>query len=497
MKKLMNLGYAAMVVTAISACSKDEVLKSTNVEIADDQLDQELGAYDSEGALSFVATESWTAIPSVDWISITQDLEGVVYSSSEEGVSGEAGDVKLVLTLKANTTGVARKGNVTIKTTTGVPVVVEIEQLAESNVVTNIANSDDPNENTLAASLEAKFGEGYEEKVKSIKVEGSLNNADFKSLLSFEIVDLSDVDVVGAITVYPSLKPMEDAIPFFAFVPIGESGRPSGPNQTLKTIFMPNEVTHIGAGAFGLCTELVDVTMPSDLEVLMPQSFYQCGKLKNINSWGKLTTIQDDAFKDCVALDTIVFPNTLKTVGNAIFPGSFVKKVVFPESLETLGVSVFASCPELVEVVLPAHISLNTSAQLFQNCPKLSAITLSDATTAIPMNFATSSGIKTLNIPEVVTSIESFSFADCKNLETINVNWTTKESIPTVTVLDTQDGHGTGMSWVDLETLIGSFPGQFSVDSVDNDNYITVPKNTIELYKSVEGWESYKLKEAQ
>ncbi len=492
MKRLMTLGYVAIIVAVFMSCSEEEVLKSTNVKIADDQSAQVFWAYDAKGVLSFVATESWTATPTVNWISLAEVQEDEATYSTEDGISGEAGEVKLALIFKANTTGKIRKGNITIKTASGAPEIVTIEQRGELNIVRNVASFSDPTKNTLAKSLQDKFGEGYEGSVKSVKVQGSMNSADFVSLLGFETVDISEVDIVGPILVHPLLDLMEDAIPFSAFVQI-DDGTP-GPNQTLKSIFLPNEVTHVGVGAFALCTELVDVTMPSSLEVLMIQSFFKCGKLKNINSWGKLKAIEEDVFKDCVSFDTIVLPNTLETLGNSIFPGSYVKKVVLPESLVTMGTSVFASCPELAEVELPTSLSLNASAQLFQNCPKLRAITLSGATTVIPMNFATSSGIETLDIPVVVTSIDRFSFADCKELKTIKVNWTEKGAIPTITALDNQEGHSVVMDWVGEETLIGSFPEQYGVN-IENDYYITVPKGTIELYQAVEGWESYKLQE--
>ncbi|PWJ42990.1 leucine-rich repeat domain-containing protein [Sediminitomix flava] len=390
-----------------------------------------------------------------------------------------------------------RLGEITFSYEGAESVTIAISQDGNPIIVSNVGDDTDPTMNNLTASIIAVFGEDYATTNESIVVVGSMNQADFNSLATFAHVDLSDVDIVGEITIHPSQPNVENAVPLFAFLPNFD---PSQVNDKLKTLKLPNEATIVGAAALGKCIELEEVSLPDEVVRIDVQAFASCLKLKNIASWGKLEVIGVSAFSSCVELDNLELPNTLHT----IHPQAFVSctsltEVVLPESMETIIGNVFAACSSLRSFSAPDHLDFSDAYYCFFRTA-LEEFEINSATKHIQTQFLMSTNLKSLDIPATVESLASEdgmvgSFADIQELTEITVHWT--ENIPTILPLvENPDKYN-----VPDSDFLGTFPEGFGLSKIvgiGNDKYtITIPKGTKEKYLEVAGWETYNLVEAE
>ena len=109
--------------------------------------------------------------------------------------------------------------------------------------------------------------------------------------------------------------------------------------------------------------------------------------------------------------------------------------MVIPEGVTTVGQSLFNKCANLEEAVLPNSVKTLQSG-MFQDCKKLKKLTLGSAITSIPQNFVRDcnelewvliSGNEEnavagkMELPETVTTIASWTFANCKKLTEVSI----------------------------------------------------------------------------
>jgi len=147
------------------------------------------------------------------------------------------------------------------------------------------------------------------------------------------------------------------------------------------------------------------------------------------------------AFKDCVNLEEVVLPDTLKIIGRVTFSGcDNLKTVVLPAGLETLGSRCFADCKNLEPVFRgkPSDIAedafkgcskvLRLSADVTGQTAKLlkgsrvAAVILDEGAAFISKRaFSGCTGLRSVLLPDSMKEIGEFAFADCKNLSFINL----------------------------------------------------------------------------
>lgn len=274
--------------------------------------------------------------------------------------------------------------------------------------------------------------------------------------------------------------------------------------SSLTEITIPNAVTSVGIYAFAGCSDLAKVILkcPS-LSSLNSNVFYNCSKLAtvqvdkynngnfnttafqdrgsitkvDINSG--ITTIGNDAFKNCVncsdlALDAsvtsignyafykikdkgVTLPSGLVTIGNYAFAESKLESLTVPAAVTTVGESAFYNCDSLGNVTIKSGVDLiKTSA--FSNCSNLGTVTVENTDKIEHFAFAYSdmtklyikkvgtleyrackdSTITTVDI-DSATTIEETALEDCE-VTTLQIS-----GVNTVPAL--------GMSTSDLNTL--------------------------------------------
>jgi len=121
-------------------------------------------------------------------------------------------------------------------------------------------------------------------------------------------------------------------------------------------------------------------------------------QIKSIVIQGELTSIAGFAFSDLPNLTSITLGNTLEKIeDHAFFNCPKLTHVTIPESVTFLGESVFLGCTSLQTVEFP------------ENCKF----------TAIPKSAFANTGLRTVDIPNGIISIEMKAFSECAQLESV------------------------------------------------------------------------------
>ena len=190
--------------------------------------------------------------------------------------------------------------------------------------------------------------------------------------------------------------------------------------SSLFNLILPNTVTDIGHGAFRECESLVSINIPDSVNRIGGGIFTGCYSMQRpiLNSTlfvylppsfiGEYTVpsgiqhIAGDACYECYRLTSIIFPNTLISIGSNAFWGCYkLKNINFPDSIVSVGAYAFTNCCSLMT---PLY-----NSQIFAYLPEL----VSKETYAIPQEikyiaegaFEEANDLKSIIMPENLESL--------------------------------------------------------------------------------------------
>jgi hypothetical protein len=251
--------------------------------------------------------------------------------------------------------------------------------------------------------------------------------------------------------------------------------------DSLTSVAIPESVKSIEWFAFRGCVSLESILIPPSVEKIGKGAFDGCEKLNKENSF------RDGVFYDktgeilvaCLRekAGSCVIPEGVRIIRNGAFRDCLkLRSIVFPESLCSIGVNAFINCPSLDEASMAeikritdkeeeavkdfeylfggesyaAHLDANTcditgyrgkgghveipkiikgnkvvyiEIDAFKNQEGISSVTIPDTVTHIQNSaFEGCRGLTEIYIPSSVGSIDSDVFKSCVNLEAINVD---------------------------------------------------------------------------
>ena len=134
--------------------------------------------------------------------------------------------------------------------------------------------------------------------------------------------------------------------------------------RSLTSIIIPQNVTRIGEDAFNN-TSSVYSSYPS--------------ALTNVQLPNGLTVIDEDAFFGCLELSNIIFPSSLRSIGDAAFDQTGLTSLILPDGLETIAYSAFANCSSLAAVYIPSTVTIIGDAA-FAQCGALHSLAVENPT---------------------------------------------------------------------------------------------------------------------
>lgn len=240
--------------------------------------------------------------------------------------------------------------------------------------------------------------------VRNLAIKGGMNADDFayirQSLNALEVLDLSMTDL----TVMPNR-----GLAFY---------NPQTVNTTLKRVVLPATVTAIEEAAFANCRALETIDTENALSI-GKWAFENCASLRNLRVGEKMETIYDSAFMNCTALGTINIPGSVQTLGRWLFQGcESLETITLNEGLRELSASTFYGCG-VVSIRIPSTVT-EIPDFAFDGCGKLERITLHDGITSIGESvFLRCYSLKDCRIPKGVTVIRNNTFDECKSLHSV------------------------------------------------------------------------------
>lgn len=124
--------------------------------------------------------------------------------------------------------------------------------------------------------------------------------------------------------------------------------------QALQKVIIYNGCDVIPAGAFHSWSSLETVVIPDTVRTIGKEAFFACGSLNKIDFPDGLEEIKENAFQGCTNLTQVILPGSVKRLGSqAFFYCQNLTKVYFPASLEEIGVSVLMGCMSIEDFTAP------------------------------------------------------------------------------------------------------------------------------------------------
>ena len=181
-----------------------------------------------------------------------------------------------------------------------------------------------------------------------------------------------------------------------------------GNTSDIKTIVIESGVTGIGNFAFSRFEKLESVSIPASVTSIGKAAFGECGS----NADAALTV-------------SFAEGSTLESIGEGAFRYANLKSIDIPNSVTSIGFGAFTSCYNLESVSIPASVtSIDTYA--FEECgSNAAALTVSFAEGSTPLtigeNAFCNAKLKSIDIPNRVTSIGVGAFVNCTHLESVSI----------------------------------------------------------------------------
>lgn len=142
--------------------------------------------------------------------------------------------------------------------------------------------------------------------------------------------------------------------------------------------------------------------------------------VKEVYIGNGITTVCTFAFRDCINLHTVRFPDTLKKIQLDAFSGCVaLKEIKLPDGLEAIESWAFGSCDSLQTVKIPGSIT-HLDNYAFQECKGLQEVTILPGVQTIGFDvFDGCVELRSITIPNTVKSIDVYTFRYCTKLETV------------------------------------------------------------------------------
>lgn len=108
-------------------------------------------------------------------------------------------------------------------------------------------------------------------------------------------------------------------------------------------------VTSIGDNAFKNCADLKSVELPATLTAIGENAFYNSG-LTSITIPAAVKSLSNGAFEDCASLQSVTIEDGVESIGERAFYSSAITSLSLPASVAAVGDSAFENCNSLAKL---------------------------------------------------------------------------------------------------------------------------------------------------
>ena len=199
----------------------------------------------------------------------------------------------------------------------------------------------------------------------------------------------------------------------------------------LTSITIPNSVTHIYSAAFQNCIGLTSVTIPTSITNVYSAAFQNCIGLTTVNyNADSCSTFQGAPFYGDTNITTINIGQNVKIIPEHAFYGcSGVTSITIPRNIKSIGGNAFWGCTNLTTVNFNADSCTNMGYisdsnyvyYVFGAC-NVTTVNIGSHVKMIPDGgFSGCTNLQSITIPDSVESIGNLSFATCTGLTSITI----------------------------------------------------------------------------
>jgi len=225
--------------------------------------------------------------------------------------------------------------------------------------------------------------------------------------------------------------------------------------QTAATTTTPAASTTTSSGGFQMSgTTLTkytgssaSVTIPNSVTSIGDYAFFGKNNITSVTIPNSVTSIGIYAFEGCTSLKNIAIPNSVTSIGNYAFASTGLTSITIPASVTSIGEGVFITINGLTSITVDANNPNFASADgILYNKAKTEIIavpkkltgnvTIPNGVTLISSDFQGNTSLTGVTIPASVTSIARNAFNGSTNL---NITWYYNPALSVLSVTGLQD----------------------------------------------------------
>ena len=187
------------------------------------------------------------------------------------------------------------------------------------------------------------------------------------------------------------------------------------------TVVIGAGITAIGNYAFCYSNELVSIVIPDTVTVLGDAIFYHCTKLESVTLPADVTTVSADMFSACSLLKDVTIGANTKTIErNAFYNCYALESITLPSTLETIEEAAFYGSG-LKSVDIPEGVT-TLGPRVFYSCLDLADVTLPSTLTSVGNNlFDACMALTSIAFPDSITSLPAAVCSNCRELTSVTL----------------------------------------------------------------------------